>query len=346
LYARTWERPEEWIVRPDGPDGSNSPSREASAERAALQEQTLQAVLARRQLSFSEIGRIGAQVADALSRGHSQGDPHGAVSPDCVMLDREGRARLVAPSAPYPEVPYLAPEQVRGEPAEPASDVYSLGLVLLEAATGAQVYPGSTPAAAEARLYHQPMVPNDVPGPLARALLAMTETVPQARPSASRAAGMLAGVPTASAPSSSGPQPFSAPIESGPNWGRIAAIGLPVLLLVILLGVLLANSGDDSAKNAAGSGSSSATATATSTPTETAEPTTTEQTQEPTTTSGHSRRSSTKSKSGGPDIALPKFTDLPKITKPDLPDLPSSSSVGAKVQSAWKGFTDWLKGLF
>lgn len=321
----------------DGPEHSNPPGRDRPVE------QTLGSILARRRLSFSEIGRIGAQVADALARGHAQGDPHGAISPDCVMLDREGRARLVGPATQRLEEPYLSPEQVRGEPAGPATDVYALGLVLLEAATGHQVYPGNTPAAAEARLYHQPMVPNDVPGPLARALLAMTETDPASRPGAARSAEMLAGMPAAGAP-------VGAPIPPGPNWGRIAAIGLPIVLLLVLLGVLLTAHRDNSATDAAGSASSSATATPTGSETPTETPTGADTpTDTPTETATEAPTETSRSRSTGagrpslPNIALP--TSLPKIETPKLPDLPSSGTIGDKVQSAWKEFTGWLSGL-
>ena len=314
------------------------PEQVNSSGRAASGEQTLGAVMARRRLSFSEIGRIGAKAADALARGHEQGDPHGAVSPDCVMLDREGRSRLVGPASRRPDQPYLSPEQVRGERPGPASDVYALGLVLLEAATGRQVYPGTTPAAAQTRLYNQPMVPNEVPGPLARVLLAMTETDPAARPDARRSADMLDAVSAA--------EPPVGAAVSGAGYGRVAVLGLPVLVLLVLVGALLYVRSGGGASTAPDSASSSASAPASVTPTESDRPsaTATEPPSATPTPTPTPSRSSSARRPSLPTIALP--TGLPKIDKPTLPDLPSSSSITEKADRAWHQFTHWLSGLF
>ena len=62
---------------------------------------------------------------------------------------------------------YLAPEQVRGELVGPETDVYALGLVLIEALTGRREYPGALVESAMARLYRAPAVPakNGMPSP-------------------------------------------------------------------------------------------------------------------------------------------------------------------------------------
>jgi serine/threonine protein kinase len=55
---------------------------------------------------------------------------------------------------------YLSPEQVRGQEVTPAADIYSLGLVLLEALTGHRAYPQSPTEAALARLTAPPAIPS------------------------------------------------------------------------------------------------------------------------------------------------------------------------------------------
>src|SRR5581483_9511853 len=63
---------------------------------------------------------------------------------------------VTAPGTTVGTANYLSPEQVRGEPVGPASDVYSLGLVLLEALTGRIAYGGLGVEAAIARLNQPP----------------------------------------------------------------------------------------------------------------------------------------------------------------------------------------------
>jgi hypothetical protein len=76
---------------------------------------------------------------------------------------------------------YLSPEQVDEQEPTTASDVYSLGLVLLEALTGRPAYPGPAEESAIARLDHDPSIPADVPAELAAILRRMTTLLPEDR---------------------------------------------------------------------------------------------------------------------------------------------------------------------
>src|SRR3989440_2257516 len=96
-------------------------------------------------LSWNSAVRVAAQVASALAAAHAQGLVHRDVTPANVMLSRAGvkvvdfgiaalagerdAAVLGTPS-------YLAPEQRAGGPAQAATDVYALGLLLYHASTG------------------------------------------------------------------------------------------------------------------------------------------------------------------------------------------------------------------
>ncbi len=120
--------------------------------------QSLAARLASGPLPWRSATRIAAQVASALAAAHVQGLVHRDVTPANVMLSRGGvkvvdfgiaavagerdRAVLGTPA-------YLAPEQLAGEPAQAATDVYALGLLLYHAVTGQvprQVNLGRLPA--------------------------------------------------------------------------------------------------------------------------------------------------------------------------------------------------------
>ncbi|MEU5695641.1 protein kinase [Actinosynnema sp. NPDC020468] len=161
----------------------------------------------REPLAPEVVARIGSQIAEILSHVHAHDVVHRDVKPSNILLEPgERRAYLadfgLALQAQVTRVTrsgilvgtagYLAPEQVRGSDVTPASDVYALGLVLLECLTGRPEYPGGDTEAALARLHREPRIPADLPAPWAKVLTAMTATSPTKRPSAQACAHLLA----------------------------------------------------------------------------------------------------------------------------------------------------------
>ncbi len=158
-------------------------------------------------LAVQEVTDIGAELADALAHVHSRGIVHRDVKPANILLDRDRRPKLtdfgiarLVDSARHTQTgitigtaAYLSPEQISGSEVAPPSDVYSLGLVLLEALTGHREYAGVSVETALARLERPPVVPPDLPDPLRPLLLAMTARDPQDRPSAAEVAAVLRG---------------------------------------------------------------------------------------------------------------------------------------------------------
>lgn len=143
---------------------------------------------------------VGVQVAEALAYVHEAGVVHRDVKPGNVLLREDRRvlladfgiARLVADTSHHTKVgttigspAYFSPEQVQGLAVSPASDVYSLGLVLLEALTGERAYGGTATEAAMARLNRAPDVPATLPAGWVALLRAMTDLEPARRPEAS-----------------------------------------------------------------------------------------------------------------------------------------------------------------
>jgi serine/threonine protein kinase len=78
-----------------------------------------------------------------------------------------------------------------GSDAEPPSDIYSLGLVLLQSLTGEVAYPGRAVEAAAARLHRPPRIPPELGQHWTDLLAGMTDRDPQARPNATEVASRL-----------------------------------------------------------------------------------------------------------------------------------------------------------
>jgi serine/threonine protein kinase len=163
-------------------------------------------------LAPGPVRRLGAQLAEALAYVHAAGIVHRDVKPANVLLGG-GRPRLAdfgiaraldatgatADGCVVGTAAYLAPEQVRGEVVAPATDVYALGLVLLEALTGRREFPGLAVESATARLHRSPAVPAGLPGGLGTVLTAMTQDDPHRRPTAAAVAAALAADPASPA---------------------------------------------------------------------------------------------------------------------------------------------------
>src|SRR3954462_10401849 len=118
------------------------------------------------------------------------------------MLADFGIARLVDDTSHHTRtghvvgtIAYLAPEQVAGERVTTAVDVYSLGLVLLEALTGGRAYDGTSVEMALARLSRAPAIPAALPGWWRELLAAMTARDPGDRPTAAEVVARLSSEP-------------------------------------------------------------------------------------------------------------------------------------------------------
>jgi eukaryotic-like serine/threonine-protein kinase len=162
-------------------------------------------------LPIAEVARIGAELADALRHVHERGIVHRDIKPGNILLDQDGRpkitdfgiarmvdsARHTATGLTIGTAAYLSPEQLSSDPVGAPSDVYSLGLVLLECLTGHREYPGTGAESAFARLHRAPVVPVNLPAPWRQLLTAMTDSDPTRRPTAADVAASLRREPEA-----------------------------------------------------------------------------------------------------------------------------------------------------
>ncbi len=132
--------------------------------------QTLSRMLPRNGLALSQLLEIAIPLADAVSRAHREGITHRDLKPDNIMIDADGRLRVLdfglaklheraglhtGPEAPTATavteegkvlgtVAYMSPEQAEGKDVDPRSDVFSLGTILYEMASGERPFKGDT----------------------------------------------------------------------------------------------------------------------------------------------------------------------------------------------------------
>jgi eukaryotic-like serine/threonine-protein kinase len=159
-----------------------------------LQGETLADRLARQPMSIEQALKYGIQIADALAAAHDQGIVHRDLKPANVMVTASGvklldfglaqlrasestaRQSFTAASEPpmtspgmiFGTLPYMAPEQLRGEEADARADLFAFGALLHEMLTGHRAFAADSPAASIAAVLEreppstselQPLVP-------------------------------------------------------------------------------------------------------------------------------------------------------------------------------------------
>jgi len=144
-----------------------------------IEGESLDARLKRGPLDASEVARVGAAIADALHGLHQQDAIHLDLKPDNVVLKEDGDAVLIdfglAHHARFPDLlaeekrfaagsaPYVSPEQVLGTRSDPRSDIFALGVILYEMATGELPFGvPATLAGLRDRLWVDPVPPRAV----------------------------------------------------------------------------------------------------------------------------------------------------------------------------------------
>jgi serine/threonine-protein kinase len=144
-----------------------------------LEGETLRSRSAKGPLPWREAVEIGAAIADGLAAAHAKGIIHRDLKPENLFLTADGRVKILdfglaridpppgsevetdpyLPAATSPGVVmgtagYMSPEQVRGQPVDARSDLFSFGCVLYEAVTGVRAFQRDTGAETMTAILH------------------------------------------------------------------------------------------------------------------------------------------------------------------------------------------------
>ncbi|MDQ3646070.1 MAG: Stk1 family PASTA domain-containing Ser/Thr kinase, partial [Actinomycetota bacterium] len=144
--------------------------------------------------------QVGVQTAEALAHAHAAGVVHRDIKPANVMLDGDGRVKvtdfgiaraagdstMTGTGSMLGTANYISPEQAQGRKIGPASDVYSLGIVLYEMLTGSVPFTADSPIGVAMRHISDPVpAPSElnpeVPASLDRIVARATAKRPEDR---------------------------------------------------------------------------------------------------------------------------------------------------------------------
>jgi eukaryotic-like serine/threonine-protein kinase len=203
-------------------------------------------------LSPRRVAQIGVQLLDALSAAHGAGIVHRDVKPSNVLLENSGRvvltdfgiatydgATTLTQTGTFMGSPaYVAPEVARGEPASPASDLWSLGATLYAAVEGRPPYDHETAMATLSALVTSEPDPPARAGPLRPVLAGLLTKDPERRLGAARARELLSAVATPPSPPAP-PRPRARRRRRlAERVGVVPVVTVGVLALAVAGGVL------------------------------------------------------------------------------------------------------------
>jgi len=215
-------------------------------------------------LPEKEVVALGGQIADALDEAHHHGIVHRDLKPSNVMVTPKGRAKvldfglakLLHPGGSTMSavtlsetqgvagtLPYMAPEQLQGEPLDPRSDIFSLGAVLYELATGRRPFPEMNSSRLIDAILRQPPVQPRALNPrlspeLERIILKCLEKQPDLRYQSAKELSVdlrRFGVPTATSSAAPAAAPRAHARKRAVAWG-LAAIVLVAILAALYFG--------------------------------------------------------------------------------------------------------------
>ncbi|MDC0765817.1 serine/threonine-protein kinase [Streptomyces sp. HD] len=206
-----------------------------------VQGRSLGAALQEGTLGVRDAARIGLEVLGALEAAHAAGILHRDVKPDNVLLGRhdrvvltdfgiaqiEGETNLTDTGGFVGSPEYIAPERVLGQRPGPASDLWSLGVVLYAATEGVSPFRRSnTPATLQSVLNATPAPPASAQGPLAEVINGLLQKDPGHRPNAAQTRALLEQAASPPVPAATQVVRIPEGVKAGIRLGPKALLGI------------------------------------------------------------------------------------------------------------------------
>ena len=189
---------------------------------------TLDELIARHgPLPVRRVAQLGLDLLDALEAAHTAGLAHLDLRPGCVLVAADGRTRLAGvglatlrtdPGIERATTAFLAPEQVRGDPAGPPADLWALGAILFLAVEGETPFAGDGSKATMAAILTDRPRPPELAGQLVPTLTALLTKPAGGRPTIAATRRLLE-------PLTGSPRPVPGSVGSGESAGAKGATG-------------------------------------------------------------------------------------------------------------------------
>ncbi len=233
----------------------------AYAVMELLDGESLREVIEEGGLTTGKVVEHARTIADGLAAAHDKGIIHRDLKPENVFLTRDGRIKILdfglaklrlpeenlstetptatlhtEPGGVLGTIPYMAPEQVQGRPADHRSDIFALGVVLYEMLTGYRPFRGSTNIETAAAILKEDPEPvsssgSAIPSTLSNLVSRCLEKRPEDRFSSAHDLALTLGAIDIDAPAS--------PIRKEPliskRWPYILAIVIAAIIALLVI---------------------------------------------------------------------------------------------------------------